>query len=93
MSELSDAKAIAAARRAHLLLTARAVQAQLQPKVLAGNAIGQAKRKGEAMAEDAVHALRSRPRTLSAVVAGATALLSFKLFRRFQRRDQDGDDR
>ena len=92
MSELSQARAEAALRRQRFLTTAHDVQQALRPGTIASNVVENAKAKGEAIAEDAIDAVRKRPVVASAAVAGTTALLGFSLFTRFLRHsEQDGD--
>lgn len=92
MSELTDARAEAAIRRQRFLGTAHELQQALKPGTIAGNVVESAKAKGEAIAGDAIGAVRKRPVAASAAVAGTTALLGFGLFTRFFRHsEQHGD--
>jgi hypothetical protein len=92
MSELTQARAEALIRRQRFMATAHELQQQLRPGTIASNVVETAKAKGEAIAEDAIDAVRKRPVAASAAVAGTTALLGFGLFTRFFRHsEQDGD--
>jgi hypothetical protein len=87
MSELADARVVAAERRRALLATAAELQGKAMPLVIALHdgltAIEKAKRRSERMAEDAMRRIKE-PKTISAVVAVMTALLSLSLFQRFR---------
>lgn len=62
--------------RARLIATVHAISSQLEPKRLAREFWESAKVKGADLAEDAVDAVRSRPYTAGAVVAGIAAFLA-----------------
>ena len=79
---MKDSPEIAAARaeversRARVMGTAQELQDRLSPKVLAKGAWQGAKEKGADLAEDAVDAVRSRPLTVTGVVAAVTMFLA-----------------
>ena len=89
MSDLSKAKADAAIAREQLLSTAHEIQGRLRPKHIAGEAVDGIKRRGEALAEDAVDAVKNRPVAASAAVAGVAALLGFGLFTKIRKSEED----
>jgi len=96
MSELSDARAVAEAHRRALATTANELQGKAMPLVIALHdglvAVERAKRRSARLAEDTIQAIKE-PKTVSAVVAVATALLGFGLFKRFHKSGDEEKDR
>lgn len=91
MTPLAKAKAEAAAARERLLATAQEIQGRLRPSRIAGDAVEGIKRKGEAVAETAVEAVKSRPVVASAAAAGTAALLGVGLFMRYRTKSEEDE--
>ncbi|NIJ06837.1 hypothetical protein FHS31_000419 [Sphingomonas vulcanisoli] len=89
MSDIGKAKADAARAREQVLATAQEIQGRLRPKRIAGEAVEGIKRKGEAIAEGAVEAAKSRPLVTGAAAAGVAALLGIGLFTRFRKSEEE----
>ena len=75
-TEILAARAEVDRSRARVMATAQELQERLSPKVLAKGAWQGAKEKGADLAEDAVDAVRSRPLTVTGVVAAVTMFLA-----------------
>ena len=75
-TEILAARAEVNRSRARVMATAQELQERLSPKVLAKGAWQGAKEKGADLAEDAVDAVRSRPLTVTGVVAAVTMFLA-----------------
>jgi hypothetical protein len=74
--EIRRAKLAAEQARARFAATAAELQARLRPGTLANNAWEGVKDKGSELADDAVQAVKGRPRTVSAVLAVFTLFLA-----------------
>ena len=74
--EIAAARIEAERARARLMATARELQDRLSPGTLARDAWEGAKMKGADLAEDAVDAVRKRPRIASGVVAALALFLA-----------------
>jgi ElaB/YqjD/DUF883 family membrane-anchored ribosome-binding protein len=76
--DLVSAKRDAEAAKARLLGTAHELQERLTPKNLAETALDALRDKGQAAAQGAARAVRSRPMTAAAAAAGLVALIACK---------------
>jgi len=91
-ADIARAEEKVAAARERLLGSTHALQARLQPSVLADDAWKAAREKGQEVAADAVRAVRERPVISSAAAIGLAAFVArrpiAKLFGLLRSKDQ-----
>lgn len=94
--DIASAKEQALMARARLADTLNEIQARLRPRALVNEAWQEFRERGQEFAEDAVNIARTKPMTISAIVAAAIALFAREPIRQalaslFARRRETAD--